>query len=419
MIEGKLIKFYREKAGMTQGQLCEGICSITHLSKIERGVTEYSGEITYLLSQRLNISLDEEFVSYQNLQQKLKLWHDTFVMQQSKKSEMLKNEIEKEALVQLPEFQVFYQLLSARYYISHYQLEPALLIIRNLQKNESSLSQQDRNMLKHVFGMYYFYNGQYRDCIQILTTIDQSQYHQFEYYYHLAVAYHLIDSNITSYYYAEKALHYFRKTLNIIRIIDTETIMLLQLNAKELHNFKETKERYEQLIRTCDTINEMDRKSKLLNNLAFELYKRKKYRESADTYKEAMDIVDEKVPHYLTILDGYIQASSKGKLLSNKALLELAKNGLRIAKLTKSYNQIFFELHLFQLKNEEKEYYQFIETKALPYLKKMGFTILIQEYERKLFQYFMQTDAKEKALQIASSFMQSEAMKYGDGPPAS
>lgn len=51
--------------------------------------------------------------------------------------------------------------------------------------------------------------------------------------------------------------------------------MLLQLNAKELHDFEETKERYEQLIRTCDTINEIDRKSKLLNNLAFELYRRK------------------------------------------------------------------------------------------------------------------------------------------------
>ena len=67
MIEGKLIKFYREKAGLTQGQLCEGICSATHLSKIEREITEYSGEITLLLSQRLNICLENEFVRYHNL----------------------------------------------------------------------------------------------------------------------------------------------------------------------------------------------------------------------------------------------------------------------------------------------------------------------------------------------------------------
>ncbi|MDQ0197746.1 helix-turn-helix domain-containing protein [Neobacillus ginsengisoli] len=55
MIEGKIIKFYREKAGLTQGQLVEGICFVTHLSKIERGITEYSGEITYLLFKRLTV----------------------------------------------------------------------------------------------------------------------------------------------------------------------------------------------------------------------------------------------------------------------------------------------------------------------------------------------------------------------------
>lgn len=66
-------------------------------------------------------------------------------------------------------------------------------------------------MLKNVLGMYYFHNGQYRDCIQILTSIDQSQYNHFEYYYHLALAYHLIHSNIISYYYAEKVLDYFQK----------------------------------------------------------------------------------------------------------------------------------------------------------------------------------------------------------------
>jgi HTH-type transcriptional regulator, quorum sensing regulator NprR len=134
MLEGKLIKFYREKAGLMQGQLCEGICSVTHLSKIERGITEYSGEITDLLSKRLNISLEDEFARYQSVKQKLKRWHDTFVFQQNKETEALKSEIEKEALIHLPDFHVYYQLLSTRYYLSHQKIETAHSIIRNLQK---------------------------------------------------------------------------------------------------------------------------------------------------------------------------------------------------------------------------------------------------------------------------------------------
>jgi HTH-type transcriptional regulator, quorum sensing regulator NprR len=413
MIEGKLIKFYREKAGLTQGQLCEGICSVTHLSKIERGITEYSGEITYLLSKKLSIFLEDEYVRYKNLQQKLKQWHETFVMQQHKETERIKHEIEKEALIQFADFQVYYQLLSARYYLSHNQIDPALKIIQNLQKNESSFTPHDRNMLKHVLGMYYFINGQYRDCIQILSSIDQNQYNQFEYYYHLALAHHLIHSNIISYYYAEKALHHFRRTLNVIRIIDTETIMLLQLNAKELHEFEETKERYQQLLRTCDSINEMDRKSKLLNNLSYELFKRKNYPEAAKTYEEAMKLIDEKEPHYLVALNGYINTCYKGKLLSDDVLLELAHKGLNISKSTNSYNWIFFQLHLYKLNQEEEDqYYEFIATTALPFLKNMGFTMLIEHYEKKLFQYYYDKGDTQKALELANSYVQGRKSYY-------
>lgn len=416
MLAGKFIKFYREEAGLTQGQLCEGICSVTHLSKIERGITEYSGEITDLLSKRLNICLNDEFVRYQHLDRKLKRWHDTFVFQQNKEIDALKNEIEKEALIHLPDFQVYYQLLSARYYLSHNKIEMALSIIRDLEKNESSFSPHDRNMLKHVLGMYYFLIGKYQDCIQILISIDHNQYQQYEYYYHLALAYHLIHSNIISYYYAEKVLHYFQKTLNVIRIIDTETIMLLQLNAKELHDFDETKDRYEQLIRTCDSINEIDRKSKLLHNLAFELAKRKKYEEAAKLYDEAMKLMDVKAPHYLTALDGYITSCHKANLLSNELLLKLASKGLHIANSTNSYHAIFFELHMYQLNQEEEgQYYQFIETKALPFLKNMGFTMLIEHYEKKLFQYYFQMGENEKALVLAHSYIEKSKSYYDFG----
>lgn len=313
----------------------------------------------------------------------------------------------------MPDFQVYYQLLSARYYLTHNKIETAFLLIQDLQKIESSLSPQDRNMLKHVLGVYYFIIGKYRDCIQILASIDRSEYNQFEYYYHLALAHHLIHSNIISYYYAEKALHYFRKTLNVIRIIDSEMIMLLQLNAKELHDFDETKERYKQLIRTCDSINEKDRKSKLLNNLAYELFKRKNYQEAAKLYEEAMNLIDEKVPHYLIVLNGYINTCNKGKLLSTEVLLELANKGLHIAKETKSYNWFFFELHLYQLNQEEEEqYYQFIDTTALPFLKNMGFTMLIEHYEKKLFQYYYDKGDTEKALELANSYVQGRKSYY-------
>ncbi|HLQ72161.1 MAG TPA: helix-turn-helix transcriptional regulator, partial [Bacillota bacterium] len=45
MIEGKIIKYYRNKSGMTQNKLGSGICSVTHLSQIENGISTYSADI--------------------------------------------------------------------------------------------------------------------------------------------------------------------------------------------------------------------------------------------------------------------------------------------------------------------------------------------------------------------------------------
>ncbi len=412
MIIGKIIKFYREKAGLTQGQLGEGICSVTHLSKIERGITEYSGEITYLLAKKLCINPEDELNRYHELSKRLNEWHESMIMQRIQESETIKHELQDEILIQMPDFQKLYSLLSARYHLSVGDLESASKIIENLQKTSVAFSPHDANMLKHIQGIYYFLTGQYRDCISCLTSIDQDQYSYEEYYYHLAIAYHSIHSNITAYYYGKKALQYFQRTLNILRIIDTEMLLIVQLNSKELHDFNETKEKYEQLIKLCDACNSGDRKSKLYHNLAFEYFRRKKYRDAASLYKEALKLTDENAPHYLTALDGYIHTCYKGNLQSREILIETAEKGMKQAKAANAYTWIFFQLHLHLLKDEEQKYYQFIAETVLPYFKKVGYGILIDHYEKKLFHYYSAKGEVQKALGLASSFIKKQKSYY-------
>ncbi|MEH7013756.1 tetratricopeptide repeat protein [Neobacillus niacini] len=412
MIEGKIIKFYREKAGLTQGQLVKGICSVTHLSKIERGITEYSEEITQLLAKKLNINPQVEITRYHNLSKKLERWHDAMIMQNLQKSEALKNELEQDELIQLQEFNVYYQLLNVRYYLSKHQLAQAHGIIQYLQKAETTLSSHDGNMLKHVRGIYYFLSGQFQECVDVLISIDQQQYNRLEYFYHLAIAYHSINSPVRAYYYADKALRYFRKTLNMLRIIDTEMVMLIQLNSNEPHDFNETIDTYEKLLQMCDTCNAVERKSKLYHNLAFEYSRRKQYQEAADLYQEALKLIDEHSPHYLTTLDRYIFSCYAGNLLSKELLIEKAQKGMKIAQAAKSKEWIYFQLHLYLLNQEEENYYQFIEHTALLFFKKMGYIILIDHYEKKLFHYLYEKGEVEKALELANSLIQTKHNPY-------
>ena len=413
MIEGQIIKFYREKEGWTQSKLVQGICSVTHLSKIERGITEYSHEITTLLAKRLDINIEKEVRNYHQIHQKLIDWHEAMIMQRTENVERLKMEIEYEPLKDCSDFLNQYLLLHARYHLFKLQTDQAYQLLTTIPGQEVQLTTYEQSLCKHIWGIYYFLTGQFIQCIEVLKSINQDQYNHQEYFYHLAIAYHSIHSNITSYYYAEKALHYFRKTLNMLRIIDTETIMIVQLNTRELHDFEETKQKYETLLKTCDTCHSMDRKVKLINNFAFEHFRRKMYREASILYEEAIKLINKEDPMYLICLEGYVQACYKGKLLSDKMLLELANEGLQLAEEQHNKKEsICFTLHIYSIQEDHEGYYHFLETKALPHIRESGETIFIDHYEKKLFQYYLQKGRTADALELAAAMNNSRKSYY-------
>lgn len=87
MLVGEIIKFYRTKAGLTQGELGTGICSSKHVSKIERGDTSYSSEILALLTERLQIDIKKEISRLENMENQLHRWHKEITMQRMKEVE--------------------------------------------------------------------------------------------------------------------------------------------------------------------------------------------------------------------------------------------------------------------------------------------------------------------------------------------
>ena len=60
---GQLIKMERRKQNIKQEILARGICSPSHLSKIESDATMPGDKVQQLLLQRLNITLEEDYVS--------------------------------------------------------------------------------------------------------------------------------------------------------------------------------------------------------------------------------------------------------------------------------------------------------------------------------------------------------------------
>ncbi|KPL58676.1 helix-turn-helix domain-containing protein [Rossellomorea vietnamensis] len=413
MIEGKLIKFHREESGLTQEQLAQGICSTTHLSKIERGITEYSSEITNLLAKRLGVDMAVERSRYESLQHTLAVWNDAIIMIRTHEIHQLKSEIEQEPLRFLSDFFVQYHLLLARYHLFFDNPSKAKEILNIIENKQDSLSPFEHNLFLHVRGIYYYSMRKFDCCIQALKQIDD-EYPNAEYYFHLATAYHSIHSNTFAYYYGQRALQFFQKSLNILRVIDSEILILIQLNAKEPFDMEQTKQQYDKLLKVCESVNSMERAHKIHNNLGFEYFRRKRYEESKESYERALELTTEKTPasSYLVTLSGYILSCMKGCLLPKSELIQLASKGLKLAEENQDPTYAFFEIYLLTLNEKEEDLYTYIEKTALPHFKSTGNQLMYQHYERQLFLYYVKTGQTEKGFQLASEKMTNEISYY-------
>ncbi|MEI5907757.1 helix-turn-helix domain-containing protein [Bacillus spongiae] len=406
MLEGEIIRFYRERAKMTQAQLGEGICTTTHVSKIERGKTAYSPDIINLFSRRLNIDVQKEIDTLRDLDHHLDQWHTAIIMEQIPLVKKIKNELEQITFIQSSKYAVHYHLLTARYHILLKEHNIAFNILHKIQELDQDLSPYEKNLYLHVQGIYYIENKIYyshEKPIEFLKEIDLNIYRNKEYYYHLSIAYHLIDSKVMAYSYGEKALDFFKESNNYSRAIDAESLMLLQLSSDPFCNFNELIERYQSLIQATDSLRLKNKKGLLLNNLGYEYFYRKEYKLAKSCYKEALLLVDKANPMYLLRLYNYIDTSLEGNLSKKSLLLKQINEGLTLAT---QYNQLHYStlFKLLKLKAEgtTDKYYGFIEKQAFPQFSSRKHILFMKRFGKQLYDYYVETNQHIKAIEISN-----------------
>ncbi|WP_404322919.1 helix-turn-helix domain-containing protein [Cytobacillus firmus] len=416
MLAGEIIKFHRQRAGLTQEDLGKGICSVTHVSKIERGVTPYSSEIIQMFSERLNLDIDQEINRFANLGERLQHWHKTIIMQNMKEAEKIKKELEGIPISLSSSHAAFYELLLARLHLKKLELEQAEGILIHIQNGYPNLQAYEQNMLKHAWGIYYILRyrdskaGNYHKAIEFLKDINMEEYGNHEYYYHLAAAYYWTNSKIAAYAYANKALVHFRETDNYIGAITAESLMLAQEGNDLQADFNELEKSYQRLIRNCDLLNLPNKKSLLLNNLGYEYWRRKEYRKAQTVLEEALGLVAKPSALYLQRLQNYINACLEGKLLRKAVLLKRAREGMSMTKnLENRFYKIIFKLLILRIEEQSEQYYRYIEYEALPYFLSISNAMFTNRFGKQLYQYYVETEQYEKAVQVSNIFIESIA----------
>ncbi|MES9682283.1 helix-turn-helix transcriptional regulator [Gottfriedia acidiceleris] len=400
MLEGQIIKFYRERQNMMQKDLGIGICSSTHISKIERGLTEVSKETIDLLSKRLCIEMETEINTYFDLDSLLKKWHESIILKLNAKAKSIKKQLEAISLLQMPVIYRSYTLVLTRYYLLIGLDHQAKSLIDEMEK-WSDLSPYENSMLLHIKGINSLMNKNFYNAISYFQGIDLTYYNNQEYYYHLAVAYHSLNSRVMAYYYAEKSLRFFTEIRSITGMIEAEMLMLIQVEQDEYCESKDTE--YQKLIEMAENFRLDHQKAILTHNLAYQKVCQGKYETASEYYKQSMDTSDTHTEIYLAALEGYIKALTQQGLKSTEELLKLAEKGIALSEeLNETIFKHSFHLHKYKLQNVEEKYYYYLEKEAFPYFKKMAYGLLIEHYSIKLFDFHMEKGNVKEANQYAT-----------------
>jgi len=411
ILEGKIIKFYREMKQLRQKDIVHGVCSTTHISKIERGQTEVSSDIIEILSTRLGINMQEEIEYYTLLENILKEWHEAIILSFNSKVEQLKAKLEKIPLLQLHEFYRSYTLILTRYYLWTGEGDAAASLIKKMEK-WANPTPYDENMLLHMKGIFClrFKDENYK-AISLLKAIDVNVYNHPEYNYDLAVAYHSIKSRVSSYYHANKALLFFKDAQSFSRVIDTEMLMLIQLEQDDFYDAKDME--YKRLLEAVNNYGLHKQRSMLLHNYAYHQLRRGHITVACIYYKEALETKEADTPGYLGSLEGYLHALTiEGKTPLNE-LIPMAEKGLSLAKeLVETIYIHLFKLHLYKLQKKNHAYFHYLEIKAYPYFTKSGHVFLAEHYNMKLYKYYMEKDDIEKANEYAAHIVSQTYKDY-------
>lgn len=226
------LKFHRLKKGISQEQLCEGICSVSYYSKIENGQTVPSEEILSHLKRRLNVSINIQDNSRQ-AREILQSWYKQIIFSDEAEIKSTYTEL-KEMMSEVfePTLHNLFILFEFRY----------LLRIRDFKK--ASDLRDDIENLKDIFdetsfyyyykfnGQYLYFYGDYHASTQMYEKAEAiskggsiETWEKADLFFHMASSYFYVYKVSKTAEYTNQALELFYGEMNYQRTAECQLIL--------------------------------------------------------------------------------------------------------------------------------------------------------------------------------------------------
>ncbi|WP_144463082.1 helix-turn-helix domain-containing protein [Siminovitchia fortis] len=390
---GAMIKYHRQLRNMTQSELCNGICSVTHLSKFENYNKEVNQETIMLLLERLGISLDSIQRASETIAADLSDLLDAVLSYDKKRAEECYQRVEEQReYITFSNYIARYHLYLYRYFLLVNDFERAVKEQETLRQILNSLSAQEKELYEYINAAFDIIKGDYKKSLDTLLKLEANDLlpspWQAEMYYFIALNYANLKDNSSSVAYGHNALEAYSRSFNYLRILHTQ--FLLGIAYTDLGLYENAAEQYRFIFRNMNLINTEELISTMYNNYALLLEKTGKFEEAAGYYLLSMEKAQSQ-KEYLVSLCSYtellISLGEKEKALRNisKILVETKANSMK-------KQELIFRYYQYLLKDHKEKAMAFLENDVLPFLEKFFFIEDYNKFALSLAEYYLARD---------------------------
>ncbi|ABS20867.1 tetratricopeptide repeat protein [Bacillus cytotoxicus] len=373
---GKQVFYKRLQQKMTQEELCQGICSVSYLSKIENGKIEASEEILQLLCTRLEIAVSDLRDVEEEVKDKLDEWLNALVHLDKPQVERIYKELQEE-MNQVLDFEIinYYKLLYTRYLIMKRDLPALEEELEELKKVYKKYSPFQKLLYTYSRALMYFMKHRYKDSLECLVQTElmakEQGYYETGIYYNLALVYSYLELDYMAIYFANIALEGFRSEYKFRNVINCQLIIAFSYIRKK--QYDEALEMYNNISREAISFADKDViTSIVLNNLGYLYYHKKEYKKAKEYYLQCLQYKKEKKEEDLNYIDAVYEISLQCVQLQEfEEAREWIDKGIIVAKKDERYKGMLYLLLILQYKYFEKKeaYKRFLEAEAIPFFK--------------------------------------------------
>ncbi|MDM5187077.1 helix-turn-helix transcriptional regulator [Bacillus sp. DX4.1] len=397
---GKQVFYKRLQQKMTQEELCQGICSVSYLSKIENGKIEASEEILQLLCVKLEIAVSDLRDVEAEVKEKLDDWLNALVHLDKQQVERIYNELQSE-MQHVVDFEIinYYKLLYTRYLIIKRDLPALEEELENLKKMYKKYSPFQKLLYMYSKALAYCLQYKFKDGLDYLLKTEviakELSYYETGIYYNIALAYSHLEIPHLALHFANVALEGFRNEYKFRYVINCQIIIALSYTEKG--QYEEALKMYKGILRESDSFAEKDSILAItLSNIGNIYYKKNQYEEAKEYYSKSLQYQRQEDLNYIdTLYEMALQCINLGQLEEAKGWID---KGIVAAKQEERFNTKLYLLLMLRYKyfEETKAYKAFLETEAIPFFKVAGNKKELKKAYMELAEYFDElSDLKE------------------------